>query len=33
MSFLSLFFLGLVVLVGVGTLAFTVLVIRRLFDR
>lgn len=33
MSALSLFFLLLVVLVGVGTLAFAVLVISRLFDR
>lgn len=33
MSALSLFFLLLVVLVAVGTLAFTVLVISRLFDR
>ncbi|QCR53143.1 hypothetical protein C1N80_05805 [Brachybacterium sp. SGAir0954] len=33
MSFLSLFFLVLVVLVGLGTLAFTVLVLTRLFDR
>ncbi|MBB5830433.1 hypothetical protein HNR70_000246 [Brachybacterium aquaticum] len=33
MSAMSLFFLLLVVLVGVGTLAFAVLVISRLFDR
>lgn len=33
MSVLSLFFIALVVLVGVGTLAFAVLVIARLFDR
>lgn len=32
MSALSLFFLALVVLVGVGTLAFAVLVVLRLFD-
>lgn len=33
MSVMSLFFLALVVLVGVATLAFAVLVITRLFDR
>ncbi len=33
MSAMSLFFLILVVLVGLGTLAFAVLVISRLFDR
>lgn len=33
MSALSVFFLALVVLVGVGTLAFTALVLIRLFDR
>lgn len=33
MSALSLFFIALVVLVGVGTLAFAVLVLTRLFDR
>lgn len=33
MSAMSLFFLLLVVLVGVGTLAFAVLVISRLFNR
>ena len=33
MSALSLFYIALVVLVGVATLAFTVLVIARLFDR
>lgn len=33
MSFLSLFFIALVVLVGLGTLAFSALVITRLFDR
>lgn len=33
MSFLSIFFLILVVLVALGTLAFTVLVLTRLFDR
>jgi len=32
MSALSLFFLALVVLVGVGTLAFAILVIARLFN-
>lgn len=32
MSVLSLFFIALVVLVGLGTLAFTLLVITRLFD-
>ncbi|ATG51083.1 hypothetical protein CFK38_05705 [Brachybacterium vulturis] len=33
MSAMSLFFLILVILVGLGTLAFAVLVISRLFDR
>lgn len=33
MSALSLFFIALVVLVGVGTLAVAALVIARLFDR
>jgi len=33
MSVLSVFFLALVVLVGVGTLAFAALVLVRLFDR
>ena len=33
MSAMSLLFIALVVLVGLGTLAFTVLVIARLFDR
>ncbi|ASK65353.1 hypothetical protein CFK39_05380 [Brachybacterium avium] len=33
MSALSLFFIALVILVGLGTLAFTLLVITRLFDR
>lgn len=33
MSALSLFFIALVVLVGVGTLAFAALVLARLFDR
>lgn len=33
MSALSLFYIALVILVGVGTLAFAVLVIARLFDR
>lgn len=33
MSALSIFFIALVVLVGVGTLAFAALVISRLFDR
>ncbi|ACU86348.1 hypothetical protein Bfae_25670 [Brachybacterium faecium DSM 4810] len=32
MSALSLLFIALVVLVGVGTLAFAVLVLSRLFD-
>lgn len=32
MSALSIFFIALVVLVGVGTLAFAVLVLSRLFD-
>ena len=32
MSALSLIFIALVVLVGVGTLAFAVLVLSRLFD-
>lgn len=33
MSALSLFFIALVVLVGLGTLAFTILVLLRLFSR
>jgi hypothetical protein len=33
MSALSLFYIALVILVGVGTLAFAILVIARLFDR
>lgn len=33
MSALSIFFIALVVLVGVGTLAFAALVISRLFNR
>ena len=33
MSVLSVFFLALVVLVGIGTLAFAALVFARLFDR
>ncbi len=33
MSALSIFFIALVVLVGVGTLAFAALVITRLFNR
>lgn len=33
MSLLSLFFIALVVLVGLGTLAFAALVLTRLFDR
>lgn len=33
MSALSLFFIALVVLVGLGTFAFAALVITRLFDR
>lgn len=33
MSALSLFFMALVVLVGVGTLTFAVLVLARLFGR
>ena len=33
MSALSVFFIPLDVLVGVGTLAFTALVLSRLFDR
>ncbi|SLN00937.1 hypothetical protein FM103_08645 [Corynebacterium xerosis] len=33
MSVLSLFFIALVVLVGLGTLAFAVLVLTRLFNR
>ena len=33
MSTLSIFFIALVVLVGVGTLAFAALVITRLFNR
>lgn len=33
MSVMSLFFIALVVLVGLGTLAFTLLVLSRLFDR
>jgi len=33
MTALSLFFLTLVVLVGLGTAAFAVLVLARLFDR
>ncbi len=33
MSALSLFYIALVILVGVGTLAFAALVIARLFDR
>lgn len=32
MSALSLFFIALVVLVGLGTLAFVILVLTRLFD-
>lgn len=33
MSALSIFFIALIVLVGVGTLAFAALVITRLFNR
>ncbi|AXK46017.1 hypothetical protein DXU92_02370 [Brachybacterium saurashtrense] len=33
MTAMSLFFIALVILVGVGTLAFAVLVLSRLFDR
>lgn len=33
MSTLSLFFIALVILVGVGTLAFAILVLTRLFNR